>query len=156
MQIRTAIGTDLEQLQSLFCEQNAHNHNIAPDRVALTSDLLTVAELDEIIKDQDTSLLVAEVDGNILGLILGDCQRQMANRWRPERCFVYLQELYVKPQARQQGIARRLFDQFEDWAMELGATCIDLHVWHHNTAATECYQKLGFYQEQRLLTKNLE
>lgn len=154
--IRQAKLSDLSDLNTLYIEQNRFHHNIAPDRIALCDELLAHEELAEMIVDTSTYLALYELDGTVVAALLANLQRIEAKRWTPKRCFVYLDELIVTQECRGQGIAREMMDVFEDWAMEQGASCIDLNVWQHNSNAVEFYQKNGFYTEQRLMSKNLE
>ncbi|SON53030.1 GNAT family N-acetyltransferase [Vibrio tapetis] len=154
--IRKAELSDLSDLNILYIEQNRFHHNITPDRIALCDELLTHEELAEMIAETSTYLTVYVLDGKLVAALLANLQRNEAKRWTPKRCFVYLDELIVMQEYRSKGIAREMMDAFEDWAMEQGASCIDLNVWQHNSNALEFYQKNGFYTEQRLMSKNLE
>jgi len=154
--IRQAQARDLDALIALFREENSHNHNIAPDRVGLTEAVLTQDELNAMISDQASYLAVYELDGTPVAALLGVYHQTEAKRWVTKRRYVYLEELIVTQAQRGKGIARQLVDEFEDWACSKGASCIDLHVWQHNDSAIKFYQGQGFYNEQCLMSKNLE
>ena len=63
----------------------------------------------------------------------------------------YLEALYVKPEFRDQGIARDLCVQAETWAMENGCTQMGSDTWDWNKASIEFHKKLGFKEEDILV-----
>ncbi|EAS41347.1 hypothetical acetyltransferase GNAT family protein [Photobacterium profundum 3TCK] len=150
--IRIAENKDYASLVSLFIEENEHNNDVAPDRVANTRDVLSQAELEEIISDTSTYLGVYEHDGEVSGLILGTHHTIEAKRWLPERNFVYLEELIVTKSMRGNGVAFKLVKSLETWAETFGANCIDLHVWYKNDLARDFYKRLGFEDKQALMS----
>jgi ribosomal protein S18 acetylase RimI-like enzyme len=58
-----------------------------------------------------------------------------------------LEDLYVEPSARSQGIATSLLRHAEDFARGTGAERITLATAHDNTAAQSIYRKLGYKRE---------
>ena len=56
----------------------------------------------------------------------------------------YLEELYVAPARRGQGIGRALLEAALDAAREMGATHIDLNTGETDTAARSLYESAGF------------
>lgn len=58
--------------------------------------------------------------------------------------YVYISNLAVHPQYRQQGIARQLLKCCERTAMEWGFQELFLHVLENNQAACQLYQQVGY------------
>ena len=56
----------------------------------------------------------------------------------------YLEELYVVPHLRGQGLGRAMMERAMDVARERGATRMDLGTSTDDTAARALYEKLGF------------
>jgi len=56
----------------------------------------------------------------------------------------HLQELYVVPALRGQGIGRRLLEKTIEFAQAAGATGIDLNTGETDTAARALYASMGF------------
>jgi ribosomal protein S18 acetylase RimI-like enzyme len=56
----------------------------------------------------------------------------------------YLEELYVVPERRGQGLGRALLEAAMDHARELGATRIDLNTSVDDVAARALYESAGF------------
>jgi ribosomal protein S18 acetylase RimI-like enzyme len=60
----------------------------------------------------------------------------------------YLQELYVVPARRRQGIGEALLRATIETARAAGATSIDLNTGETDTSARALYEKLGFTNEE--------
>ena len=61
----------------------------------------------------------------------------------------YLEELYVVPHLRGQGLGRALMERAMEVARERGATRMDLGTSTDDTAARALYEKLGFTNDER-------
>ncbi len=84
------------------------------------------------LDDETYRVYVAEVDGDIAGFAA-------AHRWGPppiyaESSEVYLDELYVRPDDRRQGLGTQLVAAVRDWTDRLGARRVRLSVLAHNKA----------------------
>jgi ribosomal protein S18 acetylase RimI-like enzyme len=70
-----------------------------------------------------------------------------------QRAFVY--DVVVFEEFRRRGYATRAFQLLEERARELGATSIGLHVFGHNVAARQMYEKLGYVATNIQMVKKL-
>ena len=61
----------------------------------------------------------------------------------------YLEELYVVPHLRGQGLGRAMMERAMDVARERGATRMDVGTSTDDTAARALYEKLGFTNDER-------
>jgi ribosomal protein S18 acetylase RimI-like enzyme len=69
----------------------------------------------------------------------------------------FIDELYIEPQYRRQGIGRRAMQFAEERARELGVNAIHLEVDQGNDAAAELYRRAGYDDHSRfLMTKWLK
>jgi ribosomal protein S18 acetylase RimI-like enzyme len=69
----------------------------------------------------------------------------------------FIDELYIEPQYRRQGIGRRAMEFVEERARELGVNAIHLEVDHGNDSAAELYRRAGYDDHARfLMTKWLK
>jgi ribosomal protein S18 acetylase RimI-like enzyme len=69
----------------------------------------------------------------------------------------FIDELYVEPQFRRQGIARRAVQFVEERARELGVNAIHLEVDDGNDPAAELYHRSGYQDHDRyLMSKRLK
>ncbi len=87
--------------------------------------------------------------GEALFLLVGDGPDGMAEvRFRPtvmsEGLDAYLEELYVAPAKRGQGMGRALLDTAMEQAREEGATRMELGTSEEDVAARGLYEALGF------------
>jgi ribosomal protein S18 acetylase RimI-like enzyme len=69
----------------------------------------------------------------------------------------FIDELYIEPQYRRQGIGKRALQFVEERARELGVNAIHLEVDHGNEPAAELYRRTGYDDHARfLMTKWLK
>jgi ribosomal protein S18 acetylase RimI-like enzyme len=60
----------------------------------------------------------------------------------------FLEDLYVDPSARRQGIATSFLKHAEEFARKTGAERLTLATAHDNLAAQGAYRKLGYVREE--------
>jgi ribosomal protein S18 acetylase RimI-like enzyme len=90
-----------------------------------------------LIERDSEALLVAIEDQRVVGtLIVG---------WDGWRCHLY--RLVVHPQARRNGIARRLAEAAMSRAQSLGAARLDAMVDPDNTSAVEFWEQVGYERD---------
>ncbi|MGC1619641.1 MAG: GNAT family N-acetyltransferase [Candidatus Acidiferrum sp.] len=69
----------------------------------------------------------------------------------------FIDELYIEPQYRRQGIGRRAVQFVEERALELGVNALHLEVDDGNEPAAELYRRSGYDDQSRfLMTKWLK
>ncbi len=88
---------------------------------------------------QDFSALVAEVDGQILGLTHYLFHR---HAWKIEN-VCYLQDLFVDPQARGLGLGRKLIEAVYARADAAGAPAVYWLTQDFNTEARQLYDRIA-------------
>ncbi|PSQ95022.1 MAG: N-acetyltransferase [Bacteroidetes bacterium SW_7_64_58] len=101
------------------------------------------------LDDETYRIYVAEADDEIVGFA-------SAHRWGPppiyeESSEVYLDELYVRPEDRRQGLATQLVNAVRDWTDRIGARRLRLNVLATNDAALDFWAT----QDARPLTTTL-
>ncbi|XP_050355664.1 thialysine N-epsilon-acetyltransferase-like [Nymphalis io] len=82
--------------------------------------------------------LVAEKDGQMVGHAM--CNRAYSSWTR--RAF-YVEDLYVRPTVRREGVARRLLQELCRMAVAEGVHRVDWHVLESNSDALAFYSRLG-------------
>jgi ribosomal protein S18 acetylase RimI-like enzyme len=70
-----------------------------------------------------------------------------------QQAFVY--DVVIFEEFRRHGYATQAFQVLEERARELGVTSIGLHVFGHNFAAREMYEKLGYVATNIQMVKKL-
>ncbi len=112
-----------------------------------TEELLEVADL--ILSDQGRSSFCRVVrpkgKDEAVGLVLANVlfSPKFAGK------ALWLENLYVDPQWRRNGLGRRLVEYTLDWAETHGIKGIDLEAYQGNTPAAILYRSLGFERLSR-------
>jgi RimJ/RimL family protein N-acetyltransferase len=133
--VRRARHRDLDRLVDLFAEVAAEGRWIGAE-LPLDRERRR-RRFSEAMHDERAILLVAEVDGQLVGQLdmelvrygVADLGMLVADGWRG------------------QGLGTALLRAGIDWARGAGAHKVALQVWPHNDAAVALYQKLGFQRE---------
>lgn len=106
----------------------------APEQVVNTAEDLGIHLFDEGICDA----IVAEKDTRIVGFALFYTNY---STWKG-KCL-YLEDFYVLPEVRGEGIGSLLFDRVVEIAKERGVKRMDWQVLDWNESAIQFYQKKG-------------
>jgi GNAT superfamily N-acetyltransferase len=96
--------------------------------------------------DSPAWLFVARRDGVAVGVMLA----QRCASVEKGGLSVWIEELYVVPEARRSGVARALVQHLVDAAPRLGVVALDLEVVKTQAAALALYPALGFKRVDRL------
>jgi diamine N-acetyltransferase len=115
----------------------------------------SLAEVETILAAPDETVLVAEDDAGLCGLVhalLYDTPPIPA--MTPSR-RAHVDSLVVRSDARRRGVGSRLMDEITVWARAKGASEVVLTVWAGNVAAERFYAELGFAQVNQVLGKSL-
>ena len=132
IQVRRATVEDDAAIARLLHDFNLEFLEPSPGVEALTETVRRLTEAEEI------TVLVAGDGPDGFALL----------RFRPalwsKGLEAYLQELYVVPDRRGEGIGRALMERTLDLAREKGADGIDLNTGETDTAARALYESMGF------------
>ena len=131
IEIRRAAAEDTPTVARLLHDFNTEFEEETPGVEALTEFIWPLIESGEA-----AALLANEAEGFSLWRL-----RPSPYTGRPE---AYLQELYVVPARRGNGLGRALLEATMDAAREAGATGIDLNTGETDTAARGLYESAGF------------
>jgi GNAT superfamily N-acetyltransferase len=93
------------------------------------------------VVNPDVLVLVADVDGAVVGHLLGSFQGESA-MWVAPRA--YLISMYVQPGWRGQDLGSRLVEQFTAWAKAKGAVQARVTAYTENEGAARFYRRHGF------------
>ena len=130
--IRRAEVSDAEDVGRLLHDFNTEYDDYTPGAEALGK------RIGELLESGDVLVLLGGDGADGLALL----------RFRPslwsETLDCYLEELYVVPDRRGQGLGEALMRAAMDTAREEGAAHMDLGTAETDTAARALYEKLGF------------
>ena len=104
------------------------------------------------VSDEQYRVFVAEQDGDVVGFVT-------ASLWKPPPVYtltreVYINELFVVPEGRGQGIGRRLVEAIQAWAETLRADRLRLGVLAANAEGRAFWERL--HAQPFLLTLTIE
>jgi ribosomal protein S18 acetylase RimI-like enzyme len=103
------------------------------------SDASMLASVERIIGRDDAEYLLA---GDGEPVAVAQVRYRWSVWWEAEDCW--LEDLYVAPEARREGLGRTLVEAVIDRARERGCRRVELDVSSENPAAMALYRSLGF------------
>lgn len=101
-----------------------------------------------IADDGKATYFVARDDnGEVLGSLM------LTTEWSDwNNCnYYWIQSVYVRPESRQQGVFKELFDFAKAIAQSEGAGALRLYVDRNNINAQKVYQSLGMHESHYLM-----
>lgn len=134
MQVRRATLQDAGTIAPLF-DRYRQFYEQAPD------PMLARAFVQERLERDESAIFIAESpEGQVLGFtqLFPSFSSVGASRtW-------ILNDLYVLPEARRQGVARALIEAAADFGRQTGASRLELETDHDNRSAQALYRHLGW------------
>lgn len=133
MQLRRATVADVEAIAVLF-DRYRQFYEQAPDLAKARDFIQARLSADESV------IFLAEDNGQVLGftqLFPSFSSVRAARAW-------ILNDLYVLPEARRQGVARGLLDAAADFGRSTGAARLELETDHDNRSAQALYRHMGW------------
>lgn len=133
MQVRRANVTDVDAIAPLF-DRYRQFYEQSPD-AGVAHDFIH-----ERLAREESVIFVAEGDNGITGftqLFPSFSSVRAARAW-------ILNDLYVLPEARRQGVARSLLNAAADFGRQTGAARLELETDHDNRSAQALYRHLGW------------
>ena len=131
MVIKKAEILDLEELEKI-------------ERECFISEAFSKDQIASILQNLDSISLVAEINGEAVGFILGLFEENHGKR------AGHVHTLDVVKKARKKGIGRSLLKRFEEVALQKGAGFCYLEVRTDNAPALELYRKMGYREKETL------
>jgi len=105
-------------------------------------------------KEDKNQILIAEINGEIVGYILFYNPINERFGFKTKHCFGGIIELYVMPEFRRKGVASQLIQRCVDYLKSKGAIDVRVDVLMHNKKAMNLYQKHGFKDWVAILKKS--
>lgn len=145
---RKAVKQDSERINQLFIEMMQTIRGT--DQVNGYND----GYLDKFFDGRDEWISVAVYDDEIIAFLSIEVHHE-------DKEYIYLDDLSVTKQHRNNGIGTKLIRNAEEYAKEINIPVVCFHVEKTNTNAFRLYQRLGYnvYQDQEtryLMIKHLE
>lgn len=154
--IRPAEPRDRDMLVAQHRALNVHEAAIHPDRrTDVEGGVLSFEAAAERVEATGGVVLVAEIDGVVAGHLILSFEEGPAYLLPEERPHAHVSALFVEPEARGHGIARRLIAAAEEIARARGRHRMLLSVQAGNAGAEATYARLGFSPYSIDLIKDL-
>ncbi len=158
--VRLAESADHRAACRLYAEADALHSRERPDRFRPTDRPARSRRLfDAHLADPEQALFVAEVDGDVVGLVRVQALERLEVPDVPAltpRRYAMVQELVVARTHQRRGIATRLMTEAHRWARDRGLTQIGLSVYDFDQPALRLYQKLGYAPDSHRLSTTLD
>lgn len=107
----------------------------------------TVKEyFENIYSNENNCLFIAKEDDNTT---IGYAFCKVINEGPYINHIALIDGLYVNEEYRHQGIATKLIEQCKIWAIEAGASIIELNVMSENINAINLYENIGFKELEK-------
>ncbi len=156
MILRKLTETDYPAVLEQYRELDELHVNARPDYFLTRKkeDVFPKEHFVHALEDPDCLLMGAfDGQGRITGTIRATLWQQSG--MVKDLKTVCLDDIYVLPEYRRQGIATGLYQAVEQWAREQEANRIDLHVWSFNADALALYRTWGMTPQRYVLEKKL-
>ena len=142
VKVRAARMADEAEILALVREE-MKAHERADPRFKLRADAgdRYAVYLRDRMRDLDSTVFVAELDGRIAGLGIGSIRKQ--ETFFEVGRFGYVSDLVVAPALRRHGIGRVLFERISLWLRGLGIEVVRLHVATRSDSARAFWKSLG-------------
>ncbi len=151
IKIREAETNDLNTLKLFEQAVILYERPFAPN---LKKDPIEYYDLTNLIQRKDADMLVATVDGKIVGS--GYSLIKNSEQYKKPEQYAYLGFMYVLPEYRGKGINRKIIECLIDKTKERNITEIQLDVYAENESALNAYKKVGFKPDLLKMRLNTE
>lgn len=144
--VRRARPGDWPTIRAFEDALQEHERSVDPSKLsAAEATQAYLAEIEEEIAGHDGAVFIAELDGRRVGFTAcwrdHDSDVSIHADWRD---FGYVSDIYVAPEARGQGVARRLYQAAEDHCARLGLKRMRIGAINRNPLAMASHQRFGF------------
>jgi len=154
--VRVAVIEDADAIASLTAEVQQIHNDALPDIFKTSSDRLFSREkLATLLRDTNSTVAVAESDGEVIGHVYGVIVQRAENDFKVADKYMYIQQIGVRKDFRRQGVGRALVAFIEERAVASAVTGLQLDYWAFNTRAQGFFESCGFSPSQVMMRKTL-
>ena len=143
LQIRMAKREDVPAIGRLLLQVQAVHAEGRPDLFNRGARKYRDDEVEEILKNGQTPIFVAERNGAVLGYAFCIIETPIATASLKSVKTLYIDDLCVDESARGEHIGTELYQHVTEFAREIGCQRITLNVWCLNESAMRFYEKRG-------------
>ena len=136
MKIRQAAAADLPALVNLLAILFSIEEDFAADAARQEMGLRRLLDND----NSRAAVLVAEEKGQVVGM----CTGQLLVSTAEGGLSALVEDVVLLPEWRGRGTGRQLMRAIADWAIQQGATRVQLLADRNNSSALAFYRKIGY------------
>ena len=142
--IRPVNTGDTDAIAEMWLDLVAFHQKLSPDLpgAARGAQHRYVRRIMERLEDHYTCALIAELDGEVVGFILGMVIDLMPDIF-DQQPSGFLADIYVEPKVRRQGVGRSLVNTLVDWFRQCGIHTFDWHVSSNNPEGLAFWRSIG-------------
>ncbi|MGQ9888544.1 MAG: GNAT family N-acetyltransferase [Aggregatilineales bacterium] len=142
--IRPATVSDVPAISRLWEKLVAYHQALGPDMPAAAPDGAARygRSLADRLDDKHTRVLVAEVDGQLVGYVLGVVVDLMPEMFE-HHAGGFLADIFVEESYRGRGLGRALVRALADWFRHNGLRYFEWHVVSSNKSALAFWEAMG-------------
>ena len=130
--------------------------DIRPDIFLDGAQKYDEAQLQELLRDENTPIFIGEEDGQVLGYCFCVLKDYRGSSVLTDRLELYIDDLCVDETCRGKGVATALYGYVKDFAKSIGCSHISLNVWCGNDNAQRFYEKMGMRPRSITMDQSLE
>lgn len=150
-----AQSADLPQLNTLMYQLHKDHHQQCPDHFKSAEEVAKEKDIASYLNNPECLVYVVKEGDLVVGFVTGHFCELISQVSQPVQ-MGSIDELYVLPEYRKQGVANLLTDKIEHSFDDYGVTQIFVEVWAFNKAAIEFYRKRCFANHILCLRKAIE
>jgi ribosomal protein S18 acetylase RimI-like enzyme len=142
--IRPATQDDVTTIGALWEKLAIHHQTLDPrlPKPAQGGDELYAHRIGSQLGDAYHRILVAEVNGELVGYVLGMIADYMPDIFIAESTG-FLADIFVDEAHRGAGIGKKLVSELQAWFKSRGIVTMEWYVAAHNTAAKAFWEHIG-------------
>lgn len=142
--IRLAQQSDVQRISQLWAQMVAYHAQLdaATFRPAADGAALYARFIEDRLRDSFARVLVAEVDGELVGYISGGIADITNEMFESLRCGL-ITELFVCVEQRRQGVGRQLLERLMLWFRACDVTSFEWYTSAHNPTALAFWRTVG-------------
>lgn len=141
--IRHAEEKDIPFVANLLYQVQAVHAEGRPDLFRRGGRKYSDAKLREIFSDPTRPVLVAELNGTVVGYAFCILETTPGSDTRYAEQSLYIDDLCVDTNRRGNHIGTVLYNAVRDLAQQFGCARVTLNVWSLNESAMKFYEKCG-------------
>ena len=153
--LREAEANDLILLKELYLDMYSFLGNLSMPYTIAEESLEDVLKI--LIRAKHTSILLGELDGEVVGFIAMEITRiDRKLKLEPSNIIGFIKDLYIVPDKRRLGLANDFLQKGEEILLELGASAIECNVIVDNHGAINFWESKGFSKMAHVMYKRIQ